>query len=165
MAKKFNMTPEERKMYTRRQLTIYAPSEEALARWKERARAVDMPVTKFVVECVEAAMVEEKTPAKGDSDVIALLKRELDKKDKEFKLNLANIRINQDKPEIDPIELKNLTRDVLNAMKQGGVWKLARLLLVLNLGIDKVSIVSRAVTDMADLGVIEETDNGWRYKR
>jgi hypothetical protein len=157
------MTPEERKLYARRQVTVYAPSEEALARWKERAKKADMKLTKFIVECVESAMVEEKPTTSSDSDLITLLQRQLDEANKELKINFTNIKVKENKPEIDLVELRNLTRDVLKSLKRGGVWKPARLMVTLNLSVDKIVVLSRALRDLEDLGLVHETDTGWRY--
>ncbi len=155
------MTKEERKHYASLQVTVYAPNAESLDAWKKKAASVGLPLSKFVVECIESAM-NEKPATSNDSDLITLLQRQLEESKRELRLNLTNIRL-QDKPELGPSELKNLTRDVLKVMKVGGVWKPTRLLVALNLGIDKAALLSRALRDLEDLGLVEETSTGWRY--
>jgi hypothetical protein len=155
------MTKEERKHYASLQVTVYAPNAESLDAWKKKAASVGLPLSKFVVECIESAM-DEKPATSNDSDLIILLQRQLEETKQELRLNFANIRL-QDKPELDPNEMKDLTRDVLKAIKRGGVWKPTRLMVELNLGIGKATLLSRAMRDLEDLGLVEETSTGWRY--
>ena len=49
--------------YRSRRWEIYFPSEEFLEKWKERAKAAQMPLSKWIFETVEAHMDEDTVTA------------------------------------------------------------------------------------------------------
>jgi hypothetical protein len=163
------MTREERRQYAQKQLTIYAPNIESIQAWKAAAEGAGLPLSKFVVECIEQAIAGETKPPVVDVELTnrlmeenADLRQKLERtaRDAQHEYHLRMLEIS------DLEELKLTTRNVLITLREGGLWTPQKIADEFNRevpGVADIRLISKALANLADLELITEESKGWRY--
>jgi uncharacterized protein (DUF342 family) len=177
------MTPELRKRYAERQITVYPKSLDMLQAWKDRAEKAGLSLNALIIEIMTQAI--EGTSAIGngvshqpavDEELVASI-NELKEENQALRTELKNARLDIAKmmitqaattPSADLLEIKKM---LLEQLGEGGTWKPADLNAVLSEKhqsiIHNIRSISSALQELNDLGLVGETPKGYKlmFKR
>jgi hypothetical protein len=177
------MTPELRKAYAAKQFTIYTKSPAMLQAWKDRAEKAGLSLNALIIEVMTQAI--EGTSATGngvshqprvDEEIIATL-NELKTENQALRTELKNARLEIAKMMMTQVattsntDLIEIKKRLLEQLKKGGTWKPADLNVALSERyqniIHDIRTVSAALQELTDLGIICETNKGYKlvFKR
>jgi predicted nuclease with TOPRIM domain len=164
------------KKYKGRRWEIYFPSEEFLEKWKERAKAARMPLSKWIFETVEAHM-------DGDMITAQELARDLETlrdQNRSLRRELDNAKAELERQRTESFKLKNeillqpvpqgvvqLNERIVEILKSGGTWSSQDLLKELDVNpsdIEAIQIVTHQLQMLQDFDLVSEgTRGGWKW--
>jgi len=161
--------------YRGRRWEIYFPSEEFLQKWKERAKATHMPLSKWIFEIVEAHMDEDTITAQE----LARDQETLRDQNRSLRRELDNAKADLERQKIEVFKLKNevllqpvpqgvvqLNERIVNILKSGGFWSSQDLLKELDVNasdIDAIKIVTHQLQMLQDFDLVGEGARGWKW--
>jgi len=160
-----------------RYVYIYMPTAEDKQRWQSLADKAGVPLSKFVIEVVENALVDE-----SDFKPRGELVKEIGKlrtENKELRDDLKQKKIVLEKYETELkryrseafIEekfegVRKYNKEIIAVLKRSGVVDSYNLLEELGIDpkeTDLVKAVSRQLEDLESYGMITSTQRGWRW--
>lgn len=163
------------KKYRSRRWEIYFPSEEFLEKWKERAKAAKMPLSKWIFETVEAHMDEDTITAQE----LARDQETLRDQNRNLRRELDNAKAELERQKTEAFKLKNeallqpvpqgvvqLNERIVNILKSGGIWSSQDLLKELDVNasdIDAIQIVTHQLQMLQDFDLVSEGARGWKW--
>jgi hypothetical protein len=160
-----------------RYVYVYLPTAEDKQRWQGLADEAGVPLSKFVIELVENALVEE-----SDFKPRGELVKEIGKlraENRELRDDLKQKKIVLEKYENELKRYRNeafveekfegvrkYNKEIIAILKRGGVVDSYRLLEELGIDpkeTDLVRAVSKQLEDLESYGMITSTQRGWRW--
>ena len=161
--------------YRGRRWEIYFPSEEFLEKWKERAKAARMPLSKWIFEIVEAHMDEDTIT----SQELAMDQEILRDQNRNLRRELDNANAELERQRTETFKLKNevllqpvpqgvvqLNQRLVNILKSGGTWSSHALLKELDVNasnIEAIQIVTHQLQMLQDFELVSESARGWKW--
>ena len=161
--------------YRSRRWEIYFPSEEFLEKWKERAKAAQMPLSKWIFETVEAHMDEDTITAQE----LARDQETLRDQNRNLRRDLDNAKAELERQKTEAFKLKNevllqpvpqgvvqLNERIVNILKSGGTWSSQDLLKELDVypsDIKAIQIVTHQLQMLQDFDLVSESSRGWKW--
>ena len=161
--------------YRGRRWEIYFPSEEFLQKWKERAKAARMPLSKWIFEIVEAHMDEDTITAQElarDQETLRdqnrSLRRELDNAKADLELQKTEVFKLKNEVLLQPVPqgVVQLNERIVNILKSGGSWSSQALLKELDVNasdIEAIQIVTHQLQMLQDFDLVSEGARGWKW--
>jgi hypothetical protein len=170
------VAPSLKERYT----TIYFPSEEDKKRWEELAKEARVPLSKFIYEMAEKSLDDGKEAPRSE------LVRELSETKEEAQklrsdLKIKNMLLEKLEGEVyktryasfsdvDSDSGKRRYDEDLIAILKGRNRAIDGYALIKELGVDPrdseaVKLVSNQLESLRRFGLVEETGDGWRWKR
>lgn len=154
-----------------RQYMIYFPSRKDKERWRRLAREAKMPLSRWIYWMVEAR-IDEVSDGASSPDLVKIqsenrrLRRELEKSESRireletelFKYRNQYFATTRGIGEFDP--------RLLEALRSGGTWGNREILDELGINpsdADAIQIVSKQLELLHDLGLVKNTNMGWRW--
>ena len=170
------VAPSLKERYT----TIYFPSEEDKKRWEELAKKAMIPLSKFIYEMAEKSLDDEKEAPRSE------LVRELSETKEEAQklrsdLKIKNMLLEKLEAEVyktryssfsnvdsDPGK-RRYDEDLIAILKRR-TRAIDGYAIIKELGVDPnnseaVKLVSNQLESLRRFGLVEETGDGWRWKR
>lgn len=163
------------KKYNNRRWEIYFPSEKFLEKWKERARAAKMPLSKWIFETVESRLAEDVIDAgeiakdqESLRDQIRALRKELESSRAELERQKTEMFKLKHESLLQPVPngFIQLSERLVDALKGGGTWSSRELLKELEVSsndIEAIQITTRQLQTLQDFGLVREAAKGWRW--
>jgi predicted nuclease with TOPRIM domain len=161
--------------YRSRRWEIYFPSEEFLEKWKERAKAAQMPLSKWIFETVEAHMDEDTITAQE----LARDQETLRDQNRNLRRDLDNAKAELERQKTEAFKLTNevllqpvpqgvvqLNERIVNILKSGGTWSSQDLLKELDVypsDIKAIQIVTHQLQMLQDFDLVSESSRGWKW--
>jgi predicted nuclease with TOPRIM domain len=161
--------------YRGRRWEIYFPSEEFLEKWKEKAKTVGMPLSKWIFETVEAHMDEDTMTAQE----LAKDQEALRDQNRNLRRELDNVKAELERQKTEAFKLKNeallqpvpqgvvqLNERIVNILKSGGSWSSQELLKELDVNasdIEAIQIVTHQLQMLQDFDLVSEGARGWKW--
>ena len=161
--------------YRDRRWEIYFPSEKFLKKWKDRAKASGMPLSKWIFEIVEAHMEEDTIT----SQELARDQETLRDQNRNLRRELENVRADLERQKTEVFKLKNevllqpvpqgvvqLNERIVNILKSGGSWSSQALLKELDVNandIEAIQIVTHQLQMLQDFDLVSEGARGWKW--
>jgi hypothetical protein len=163
-----------------RQFTIYAPSKDALKRWKQLCKP--MTLNSWILELIERGIeeIESAQPQTKSSDAINDLRkenRELRKEVARLQREVAAIPERSEEPLLD--------KGIVLLLKAGGVWSSTQIIKELNKEVPRVDMpnfsnkipdissftnkihraesINRTLEQLEYLDLITNTIKGWKW--
>ena len=161
--------------YRSRRWEIYFPSEEFLEKWKERAKAAQMPLSKWIFETVEAHMDEDTVTAQElamDQETLRdqnrILRRELDSAKAELERQKTEAFKLKNEVLLQPVPqgVVQLNERLVNILKSGGTWSSQAILKELDVNasdIEAIQIVTHQLQMLQDFDLVNEGSRGWKW--
>jgi hypothetical protein len=161
--------------YRGRRWEIYFPSEKFLERWKERAKMVGMPLSKWIFEIVEAYMDEDTMTTQElarDQETLRdqnrILRRELDNAKAELERQKTEVFKLKNQVLLQPVPqgVVQLNERIVNILKSGGTWSSQTLLKELDVNandIEAIQIVTHQLQMLQDFDLVSEGIRGWKW--
>jgi hypothetical protein len=164
------------KKYCGREASVYLPSEELLARWKQEAKQYGLSISDYIFEMTERgrrAGQDDASPnlARENGELksrclrlegeLRLLKTSLENAQTEiYKMRFSSFH----KP--DEPGFSEYDKDLIALLRRGGLRGTQELLS--GLGIDPrdsqvVRLVSMQLEELKRFGLVKEVHNGWRW--
>lgn len=163
------------KKYRSRRWEIYFPSEEFLEKWKEKAKAAQMPLSKWIFETVEAHMDEDTVTAQE----LAKDQETLRDQNRNLRREVDNAKAELERQKTEVFKLKNevllqpvpqgvvqLNERIVNILKNGGTWSSQSLLKELDVNpsdIEAIQIVTHQLQMLQDFNLVNEGSRGWKW--
>ena len=161
-----------------RYVYLYLPSSEDKKRWENLAIEAGVPLTKFVIEIVENALLEESEfkPRAEMVKELGSLRDEVRKLQDE--LRLKNIVIDKYESELKRYRSatfleggfegsREYNHELVELLKRKGVVDSYRILEELGIDpreADLVKAISSQLDNLEAYGLVESTPRGWRWK-
>jgi FtsZ-binding cell division protein ZapB len=161
--------------YRSRRWEIYFPSEEFLEKWKARAKAARMPLSKWIFETVEAHMDEDMDTAQE----MARDQETLREQNRSLRRELENAKGELERLTTEVFKLKNeallqpvprgvvqLNERIVNILKSGGTWSSQDLLKELDVNardIEAIQITTKQLQMLQDFELVRESAKGWKW--
>ena len=160
-----------------RYVYLYLPTAEDKQRWQGLADEAGVPLSKFIIEVVESALVEESDFKPRGELVKEIGKLRAENKDLQDDLKQKKIVLEKYEKELkryrneaflgDKFEgVRKYNKEIMAILKRSGVVDSYKLLE--ELGIDPketdiVKAVSNQLEDLETYGLITSTQRGWRW--
>lgn len=160
-----------------RYVYLYLPTSEDKQRWQSLADAAGIPLSKFIIQVVEEALVEESDFKPRGELVKEIGKLRSENKELRDDLNQKKIVLEKYENELkryrseafleDKYEgVRKYNKDIMAILKRGAV--IDSYALLEELGIDPketdlVKAVSKQLEDLESYGMISSTQRGWRW--
>lgn len=161
-----------------RYVYLYLPSAEDKKRWEKLASEAGVPLTKFVIEIVENALLEESEfkPRAEMVKELGSLRDEVRKLQDD--LRLKNIVIDKYESELKRYRSatfleggfegsREYNQELVDLLKRKGVVDSYKVLEELGIDpreADLVKAVSSQLDNLEAYGLVESTSRGWRWK-
>ncbi|MGD0951907.1 MAG: hypothetical protein ABR985_05870 [Methanotrichaceae archaeon] len=161
--------------YRGRRWEIYFPSETFLEKWKERAKASRMPLSKWIFETVESHMDEDTTTVQDlTMDQEALrdqnrkLRRELESAEAELERQRTELFKLRNEALLQPVPqgVVQLNERLVDILKSGGTWSSHGLLKELDINsndVEAIQIVTHQLQMLQDFNLVIEGARGWKW--
>jgi len=163
------------KKYRSRRWEIYFPSEEFLEKWKARAKAAQMPLSKWIFETIEAHIDEDTMSIRELASDLEALRDQ----NRILRRELENAKVDIERQKTEAFKLKNevllqpvphgvvqLNEKIVNILKSGGTWSSQSLLKELDVNasdIEAIQIVTHQLQMLQDFDLVNEGVRGWRW--
>lgn len=160
-----------------RYVYIYLPSSEDKARWDNLAKEAGLPLSKFVIEVVEAALAEEsdfkprgelvkeigklRSENKELRDDVKQKKIVLEKYENELKRYRSQVFLDDQFKGV-----RKYSKSIIDILKKGVTVDSYKLLEELGIDLkdtDLVSAVSTQLEELESYGLVTNTSRGWRW--
>jgi len=160
-----------------RYVYLYLPTVEDKQRWQSLADEAGVPLSKFVIEVVENALVEESDFKPRGELVKEIGKLRAENKELRDDLNQKKIVLEKYENELkryrseafleDKYEgVRKYNKEIMNILKRGAVIDSYALLEQLGINpkeTDLVKAVSKQLEDLETYGLISSTQRGWKW--
>ena len=160
-----------------RYVYLYLPTVEDKQRWQSLADEAGVPLSKFVIEVVENALVEESDFKPRGELVKEIGKLRAENKELRDDLNQKKIVLEKYENELkryrseafleDKYEgVRKYNKEIMNILKRGAVIDSYALLEQLGINpteTDLVKAVSKQLEDLESYGLISSTQRGWKW--
>ena len=160
-----------------RYIDVYLPSKKAKTEWKEDAKKLGLPISKFVFEAVEAFRAsKDETPRYEMVKELAEAKEEAQKLRTELKMKTMLLeKLDADVykaryASFHEVEMAEGTRrhdqELINILKRGKALEGYSILkeLAIDPGeTDAVKLVNNKLESLQRFGLVKETAQGWRW--
>jgi len=160
-----------------RYIDVYLPSKKAKTEWKEDAKKLGLPISKFVFEAVEAFRAsKDETPRYEMVKELAEAKEEAQKLRTELKMKTMLLeKLDADVykaryASFHEVEMAEGTRrhdqELINILKRGKALEGYSILkeLAIDPGeTDAVKLVNNQLESLQRFGLVKETAQGWRW--
>lgn len=161
-----------------RYLYVYLPSNDYRERWNEVAKKKNLPLSRFVIDCVEKTiskgftqkpkedikktreLVEENAHLEEDNKMLRMIIEKLENE----------LRYYRTKPFLEERfkGVRSYEKDLIELLKKRKLVSSEEILQVLKIDTKDMKLV-RAITaqlrNLESYGLIEETVGGWRWKK
>ena len=160
-----------------RYVYLYLPTAEDKKRWQSLADEAGIPLSKFIIQVVEEALVDESDFKPRGELVKEIGKLRSENKELRDDLNQKKIVLEKYENELkryrseafleDKYEgLRKYNKEIMAILKRGGV--VDSYVLLEELGVDPkqtdlVRAVSKQLEDLESYGLISSTQRGWRW--
>ena len=160
-----------------RYVYLYLPTVEDKQRWQSLADEAGIPLSKFIIQVVENALVEESDFKPRGELVKEIGKLRSENKDLRDDLNQKKIVLEKYENELkryrseafleDSYEgVRKYNKEIMTILKRGAV--IDSYTLLEQLGVDPnetdlVKAVSKQLEDLESYGLISSTQRGWRW--
>jgi hypothetical protein len=158
--------------YRGRRQEVILPSPKILEKWKSEAAVKGLSVSSWILETVEGRDIDTASRSADAQEIKALrdqvrtLKKERDatllELEKErtalFKLKHATL--------LQPSGQDQIERNIIDALRRGGVWNERDLLKELNVDshdIDAIKLITKQLEILQICDLVEETVKGWKW--
>jgi hypothetical protein len=175
------MTPELRKEYAEKQITVYPKTLDMKKAWDDRAKQAGLSLNALIIETMTQAIEGTSATENGvshqplvDEELVASI-NELKTENQALRTELKNARLEIAKmmitqaattPSADLLEVKKM---LLKQLGEGGTWKPADLNAVLSEKhqsiVRDIRTISTAIQELADLGIVVETNKGYKIAK
>ena len=161
--------------YRGRRWEIYFPSEIFLEKWKERAKASRMPLSKWIFETVEAHMDEDTTTLQD----LTMDQETLRDQNRKLRRELENAKAELERQRTELFKLRNeallqpmpqgviqLNERLVDILKSGGTWSSGALLKELDINpndVEAIQIVTHQLQMLQDFNLVIEGARGWKW--
>lgn len=161
--------------YRGRRWEIYFPSEIFLEKWKERAKASRMPLSKWIFETIESHMDEDTTTVQDlTMDQEALrdqnrkLRRDLENAEAELERQRTELFKLRNEALLQPVPqgVVQLNERLVDILKSGGTWSSHGLLKELDINsndVEAIQIVTHQLQMLQDFNLVIEGPRGWKW--
>lgn len=164
------------KQYAERAFTLYFPSAEYRTEWAEKAFAAKMPLSSWIFSMVESKLSESNMPRPDihrelevNREELAALRRAVRDKDavlEKYETELYNLRHRSFHSYPKAPGEGKWDGELIRLLQTGRVWRDHALLGAMGIdpkNYDAMTILTRQLQALQDMGLVVEDPAGWRW--
>ena len=158
--------------YNGRTVQVIFPSIHFFQKWKDKAKSLKMPLSKWIFETVEASFITDvdRPDPILVRDQVALkdenrtLRRQLSEKDMIIeRLETEKFKLRHESFLHDLLDKKVYSQNLIKILKSGGTWSSKDLLAEMTISMDDIKamqIMANQLYILQDFGLVRESNNG-----